>query len=279
VVRFIGDILVDLWIIRALFFFGGFLRCIIAFGMSGHSHYATIKRQKEVKDAARGNLFSKLARAITIAAKAGGGPDPNSNFKLRVVMDAARAANMPKENIERAISKASGPETLEEVTYEGYGPSGIAVVVEAATDNRNRTGQEIKNIFERGGGSLAGPGAVSFNFEQKGLLLVEKKEDPQAQMLSMIDLGVEDVEETTDAIEVYVATDKLAEARQKLIEAGLNVTSAELYLKPKNLQPVTDPKEASRVLSFLDSLEQQADVQKVNANVDIPDNVVAQANV
>jgi YebC/PmpR family DNA-binding regulatory protein len=194
-------------------------------------------------------------------------------------MDAARAANMPKENIERAISKASGPETLEEVTYEGYGPSGIAVVVEAATDNRNRTGQEIKNIFERGGGSLAGPGAVSFNFEQKGLLLVEKKEDPQAQMLSMIDLGVEDVEETTDAIEVYVATDKLAEARQKLIEAGLNVTSAELYLKPKNLQPVTDPKEASRVLSFLDSLEQQADVQKVNANVDIPDNVVAQANV
>jgi len=247
--------------------------------MSGHSHYATIKRQKETKDTARGNLFSKLARAITIAAKAGGGPDPDSNFKLRVAMDAGRAANMPKENIERAISKALGPETIEEVTYEGYGPFGVAVVVEAATDNRNRTGQEIKNIFERGGGSLAGPGAVSFNFEQKGILLVEKSVDPQSQMLSLIDMGVEDVEETTDAIEVYVAPDKLAQTRQKLLDAGLKVTSAELYLKPKNLQLVTDPKAAARVLSFLDSLEDLEDVQKVHANVDIPDTVVAQTNV
>jgi len=237
------------------------------------------KRQKESKDAARGNLFSKLARAITIATKAGGGPDPDSNFKLRVVMDAARAANMPKENIERAISKALGPESLEEVVYEGYGPFGVAVVVEAATDNRNRTGQEIKNIFERGGGSLAGPGAVSFNFEQKGLLLIDKGSDPQTQMLSLIDMGVEDVEETTDAIEVYVAPEKLAETRQKLIDTGLNVTSAELYLKPKNLQTITDPKEASRALSFLESLDEQEDVQKVHANVDIPDAVVAQANV
>ncbi len=245
--------------------------------MSGHSHYATIKRQKEAKDAVRGNLFSKLAKAITIAVKAGGGPDPTSNFKLRMVMDAARAANMPKDNIERAISKASGPESLEEVTYEGYGPSGVAVVVEAATDNRNRTGQEIKNIFERGGGNLAGPGAVSFNFEPKGLLLVEKGSDPQSQMLSMIDLGVEDVEETADAIEVYVAQDKLADVRQRLTEAGFNVTSFEHYLKPKNLQPVTDPKEAGKVLSFLDSLEALEDVQKVHANVDIPDDIVAQA--
>jgi YebC/PmpR family DNA-binding regulatory protein len=247
--------------------------------MSGHSHYATIKRQKEAKDAAKGNLFSKLSRALIIATKSGGGPDPDSNFKLRVAIDAAKAASMPKENIERAISKASGPETLDEVTYEGYGPSGVAVVVEAATDNRNRTGQEIKNIFERGGGSLAGPGSVSFNFEQKGLLSVEKTSDPQAQMLSLIDMGVEDVEETADAIEVYVAPNQLAETREKLIAGEFKVTSAELYLKPKNLQPVSDPKEASRVLSFLDSLEEHADVQKVSANVDIPDNVVAQANV
>jgi len=247
--------------------------------MSGHSHYATIKRQKETKDSVRGNLFSKLAKAITIATKAGGGPDPASNFKLRMVMDAARAANMPKENIERAISKASGPETLEEVTYEGYGPSGVAVVVEAATDNRNRTGQEIKNIFERGGGSLAGPGAVSFNFESKGLLLIEKGPDPQSQMLSLIDLGVEDVEETVDAIEAYVIPDKLAELRQKLTEAGFNVTSLELYLKPKTLQPVSGPAEAKKVLTFLDNLEAQEDVQKVNANVDIPDDIVAQTNV
>lgn len=247
--------------------------------MSGHSHYATIKRQKEAKDSARGNLFSKLAKAITIAAKSGGGPDPTTNFKLRVVMDSARAANMPKDNIERAISKASGPESIDEVIYEGYGPSGVAVVVEAATDNRNRTGQEIKNIFERGGGSLAGPGSVSFNFVPKGLLLVEKGSDPQTQMLSLIDLGVEDVEETSDAIEVYVTPDKLAETRQKLLDAGLKVTSAELYLQPKNLQPITEPKNASKVLSFLGELEEHADVQKVSANVDIPDEIVAQANV
>lgn len=247
--------------------------------MSGHSHYATIKRQKETKDAAKGSLFSKLAKAITIATKAGGGPDPASNFKLRMVMDAARAANMPKENIERAISKASGPETLEEVTYEGYGPSGVAVVVEVATDNRNRTGQEIKNIFERGGGSLAGPGAVSFNFESKGLLLIEKGPDPQSQMLSLIDLGVEDVEETVDAIEAYVAPDKLAELRQKLTEADFNVTSFEHYLKPRTLQTVSDPSEAKKVLRFLENLEAQEDVQKVNANVDIPDEIISQANV
>src|SRR3990167_4981778 len=115
--------------------------------MSGHSHFATIKRQKEAKDASRGNLFSKLARAITIAAKGGGGPDPDSNFKLRMAIDKARTYNMPKDNIERAISKAIGSETLEEVTYEGFGPGGVVVVVQVATDNRNRTGQEIKNIF------------------------------------------------------------------------------------------------------------------------------------
>lgn len=184
--------------------------------MSGHSHYATIKRQKESKDAARGNIFSKLTRAIQIAVKTGGGPDPDSNSKLRVVMEKAGAANMPKENIERAILKASSEaENVEEATYEGFGPSGVSIIVVTATDNRNRTGQELKNLFERAGGSLAGPGAVSFNFENKGFMLVQKTANPESQILTLIDLGVEEVEETEDGIEVYVSPDKLSQMRKE----------------------------------------------------------------
>src|SRR3990167_7017413 len=135
--------------------------------MSGHSHFSTIKRQKAANDAVKGNLFSKMARSIMLAAK--GGADPDMNFKLRVEIDKARAASMPKENIERAIAKATTEAAnLEEITYEGFGPNGVGVLVEAATDNKNRTAQEMKNVFEKAGGSLAGPGAVSFNFEHKG---------------------------------------------------------------------------------------------------------------
>lgn len=239
--------------------------------MSGHSHYATIHRQKELKDAARGNIFSKLARAITIAVKSGGGGDPDSNFKLRVEIDKAHTANMPKDNIERAIAKAAeSGEALEEVSYEGFGPSGVAVIVKAATDNRNRTGQEIKNLFEKAGGSLAGPGAVSFNFESKGFLLVEKKGDPETQMLALIDLGAEDVEETEDGIEIYVAPEVTSLARKKISDAGFNIKETELIMKPKTLQSVADSGQAGKVLSFLDSLEDSEDVQKVYTNLDIP---------
>lgn len=242
--------------------------------MSGHSHYATIHRQKELKDAQKGQIFSKLAKEIAIAVKSGG-PDPNSNFKLRVAMDKARAANMPKDNVERAISSGSSlAANLEEATYEGFGPSGVAVIVVAATDNRNRTGQEIKNIFERAGGSLAGPGAVSFNFENKGLLLIQKSSDPETQMLGLIDLGVEDIEETDDGIEAYVSPDKLSEVRRKLEEGGFSITSAELYMKPKTFQPITDANEARRALAFLENLNDQEDVQKVYANIDVLDTVV-----
>lgn len=246
--------------------------------MSGHSHYATIHRQKEIKDAARGSIFSKLARAITIAVKSGGGPDPNSNFKLRVEMDRAHAANMPKDNIERAITRATEAEgaSLEEVTYEGFGPGGVAVIVEAATDNRNRTSQEIKNLFERGGGSLAGPGAVSFNFEPKGLLVLAKSDNVEEQILKLIDLGVEDVEETTDGIEVYVAPAKLSEIRKNLEAAGFTPTTIELIQKPKNLLTISNPAEASKVLNFLNLLNDHDDIQKVYANLDIPDEVVSQ---
>lgn len=242
--------------------------------MSGHSHYATIKRQKETKDAARGQLFSKLARAVSVAVKTGGGANPDTNYKLRVAIDKAKVANMPKGNIEKAISKGSGGGTLEEVTYEGFGPEGIAVMVEVATDNRNRSGQEIKNLFERGGGRLAGPGAVSFNFEARGLLLVEKKKDKDEQMLTLIDLGVEDMEEMEDGIEVYVESGKLSETKSKLEKEGFKVTSSELMQKPKNYQIISDKNAASKILSFLNKLEEHNDVQKVFANFDIPEDIL-----
>ncbi len=242
--------------------------------MSGHSHYSTIKRQKEANDAARGQVFSKLSRAISITVKTGGGANPDSNYKLRVAIDKARAANMPKVNVERAISKGTGGGALEEVTYEGFGPGGIAVMVEVATDNRNRSGQEIKNIFEKGGGSLAGPGAVSFNFEPRGFLIIKKSKNVEEQMLMLIDLGVEDMEETNDGIEAYVEANVLSQTREKLENEDFKVTSTELVQKPKNYQSIAGEKEASKALSFLDDLEKHDDVQKVFANVDIPEDIL-----
>lgn len=237
--------------------------------MSGHSHWSTIQRTKQSKDAAKGKIFSKLAKEISIAVKAGGGNvDPDSNYKLRMVIEKARAANMPKSNIERAISKSSGGEVLEKITYEGFGPGGVAVIVEVATDNRNRTAQEIKNIFERAGGSMGGPGSVSFNFENKGFLLVKKDSDPQTQMLKLIDAGVEDVEGAEDGIEVFVAPDKLKSTKDKLISDGFEVISSELFMKPKSLQHITDPKQTEKILDFLNTLEDHNDVQNVFTNVE-----------
>jgi YebC/PmpR family DNA-binding regulatory protein len=238
--------------------------------MSGHSHYATIKRQKEANDAAKGNVFSKITRAIMIAAR--GGADPNMNFKLRFEIEKARQASMPKENIERAILKATTEAAnLEEIRYEGFGPGGVSVIVEAATDNKNRTAQEVKNVFERAGGSLAGPNAVAFNFESKGFLLVKKTLDSEAQMLQLIDAGVEDIQEADDGLEVYVAPDKLGQIHKNLTEAGFEIVRTELQMKPKNWQVVSDPEVAAKVIKFLEEIEKHDDVQKVFSNLDIPD--------
>jgi YebC/PmpR family DNA-binding regulatory protein len=246
--------------------------------MSGHSHYATIKRTKEANDSARGQIYSKLAREISIAVKEGGGDDPEFNYKLRMVIDKARAANMPKSNIERALAKGKSGEALEVIKYEGFGPSGIGVIIEVATDNRNRTSQEVKNLFERGGGNMAGPGSVSFNFENKGLLLIEKEADADAQMLSLIDQGAEDMEETEDGIEIYVAPDKLKEVRTQLEKAGSKIKSADLIMKPKSFVTINNPQEASKALNFLNTLNEHDDVSHVYANLDIPDEIMAQIN-
>lgn len=243
--------------------------------MSGHSHFATIKRQKATNDAAKGNLFSKMARTIMIAAK--GGPDPDMNFRLRFEIDKARAASMPKENIERAIAKATTEAAnLEEITYEGFGPGGFGVMVEVMSDNKNRTAQEIKNVFERGGGNLAGPNAVAFNFESKGFMLVKKTADPETQMLQLIDVGAEDIEDTPDGFEIYVAPDKLGQIHKKLVESSFEVTETELQMKPINFQTITDPNMAAKALKFLEDVESPDDVQNVFSNLDIPDSVLKQ---
>jgi len=245
--------------------------------MSGHSHFATIKRAKEAKDAQKGKAFSKHARAIAIAVKTGGGPDPGSNYKLRMAIDAARADNTPKENIERAISKASSEaENLEEYTYEGFGPYGISVIVEAATDNRNRSAQELKNLFERGGGNMGSPGSVAYNFESKGMIKVQNSGNSDALLLDLIDLGVDDYEESGSELILYTPFDKTGEIRDKISAKNYNVISAQPIKKAKTFVEITDVEKARKIFSFIDKLEEHDDVQNVYTNIDVGDEVLSQ---
>ena len=245
--------------------------------MSGHSRWATIHRQKEVTDAKRGLAWTKVTSAIIVAVRQSGITDPEKNFKLRLAIEKGRALNMPKETIQRAISRGSGETEkggIEEVTYEGFGPAGIAVIVEAATDNKQRTAQEIKNIVERGGGKLVGPGSVAFLFEKTALVTLDKPQNPEEAILDIIDLGVEDVEEVTDAIEIYTKVENLEEMKKKLTEAGFKISNFEITMKPKTTVEIADKETAEKVLNFMEKIEEQQDVQKVFANFDIPQEYV-----
>lgn len=235
--------------------------------MSGHSKWSTIKHQKGVNDARRGQLFSKLARAITIAARIGG-PNPDANLKLRLAMDKAREANMPKENVERAVEKGSGAGggELQEVVYEGYGPGGVAILVEAATDNRNRTTQEIKSIFDKAEGALGTPGSVAFQFEQKGLILTSKGDNPEETVLQLMEFGVEDVVEIDGGIEVYTKPQDLMKVKEQIEQAGIVVTSAELTFKPTTPVEVDEAK-MERIIKLINTLDEHDDTQKVYANL------------
>jgi len=251
--------------------------------MSGHSKWSTIKRQKETNDARRGQAFTKLGNLISTAVKSGGGvTDPEKNFKLRLAIEKARALNMPKGNIERAIKRASGQKggvDWTESIYEGYGPSGIAVIVETATDNKNRTTAEVKNIFERGGGSVASPGAVSFQFKQVGLVTVKKTDNPEEQILNLMDMGVDDIEEAIDVIEVYTELEKLREVRNKIEKGGFIVSSEELIMKPLNEVKIENENKAQQILKFMGSLEDHNDVQKVYSNFDISEEILKKISV
>ena len=248
--------------------------------MSGHSKWATIKRQKESKDTKRGQTFTKLAKAITVAVRSGGGiTDPEKNFKLRLAIDKARALNAPKENILRAIERGGGGKggsDWVEATYEGYGIEGIAVIVEVATDNKNRTTAEIKNLFERGGGNLSSPGAVSFQFKKTGLITVRKSEKIDEQILKLMDLDLDDVQEVSDAIEVYSKLGSLRETRDKIEKMGFEILSTEAIMEALTPIGIKELSKAERVLKFIETLEEHDDVQKVHVNFNISDEVLDQ---
>jgi YebC/PmpR family DNA-binding regulatory protein len=246
--------------------------------MSGHSKWSTIKRQKGVADAKRGQIFTKLSMAITIAVRQGGGvTDIDGNPRLRLAVDAARSANMPKENIERAIQRAVGKQAgeMEEVVYEGFGPGGFSLIVEAITDNKQRTTPEMKSTIEKNGGTMGNPGSVSYQFEQKGLVVVERGERTADDIfLLAADSGAEDVEDVEEEIMIYTRPDDLAKVRDSMIQLGLVVKSAELVRKAKMTTEITDRETAEKALAFLERIEGMDDVQKVYANFDIPDTLL-----
>jgi len=247
--------------------------------MSGHSKWSQIKRQKGAADARRGAAFTKAANAITIAAREGGN-NPEANFKLRLVIEAAKRLNMPKENIERAIARGTGAgkgaTTLENITYEGYGPAGVAIVVEAVTDNRLRTAQEVRSVFERGGGTLAGPGSVAHIFLPVGEITVHHPENLDADQILLIaaEAGAEDIETNVDEAVVYCQPADLEKVRQRLATAGLEVVEAHLSRKPTSVIKIGEETKAAAILSLTNKLEELPDVQKVYANFDIPEGVL-----
>lgn len=248
--------------------------------MSGHSKWSQIKRQKGVADTKRGQTFTKLSNAITITVREGGGiGDPNSNFKLRLAIEKARGANMPKENIQRAIEKGQGKGggvALEEGVYEGFGPFGTAIIVEVVTDNKQRSATEIKNVFDRSGGTLASPGAVSYLFEQKGLITVKKNGKTVDDIFMLAaDMGADDVEEAGDVVLIYTKPTDLAKVRDALSKQDLTIVEAELIRKPTNSVLIEDKESAQKVLSFVEKLEDLDDVQKVYANFDIPNESIS----
>ena len=249
--------------------------------MSGHSKWSTIKRQKGANDAKRGALFTKVTREIMIAARQGGG-DPDANYRLRLAVDKARRPpiNMPADNIKRAIDRATGggdAETYEEIVYEGYGPGGVAILVEAQTDNRNRTAAEVRSLFTKAGGQLAGSGAVAWQFEPRGLITVPSNgTDADEVALAAIDAGADDVDTSDDSVvEVYTSPAELESVRRALDAAGVSVETAESTMVAKNTVEV-DQDRARQNLRLVESLEELDDVQRVTANFDIPEELFAE---
>lgn len=242
--------------------------------MSGHSKWSTIKRKKGAVDAKRGALFTKLSKQIALAVREGGGGDPVSNFKLRLAIQNAKAANMPHDNIDRAVQKATGGgdnDRLEEVIYEGYGPGGVAILVSAVTDNRNRTVAEIRHEFTRAGGNLGEAGSVAWQFESKGTLSISLNgHDADDLVLTVIDAGAEDVQVQDEAVEVQTEPSSLEDVRKTLEAAGIEVDASDLAMVPTTPVEVDDGA-ARQVLRLLDGLEELDDVQRVYSNADFSD--------
>lgn len=247
--------------------------------MSGHSHWATIKRQKAVVDAKKGQIFSKCAKLIMSAARTGG-PDPDSNMKLRYAIDDARAVNMPKDSIHRAILKGTGQlegqAALDEVLYEGYGPGGIALMVDALTDNRNRTGPEIRKIFENRGGRVVAPGSVAWMFDKKGVVSVTRSAIDEDKLMEIIlDTGADDLRSYPTVYEIVCEPAGFNAVRQALAKHNVPVETAQVtHVAKQNVTPSRD--DARRVLKLMEALEDHDDVQNVSANFDIPEDLAAE---
>jgi YebC/PmpR family DNA-binding regulatory protein len=246
--------------------------------VSGHSKWSSIKHKKGAADAKRGQLFSKLSRAIIVAAKEGG-PDPDGNLALQNAIEKARSYSMPKDNIERAIAKGSGADaegsSFETVVYEGYGPEGVAVLVEAVTDNRNRTASEVRHAFTKHGGNLGTTGAVAWQFERRGVVLVSAEgADEDSLVMTAAEAGADDVELDGSSFVVTSAPELLTPVREALESAGLAVESVELAMVPKTTVAVSDESTARRIVKLVEGLEDTEDVQDVYANFDIPEAVL-----
>ncbi len=245
--------------------------------MSGHSKWSTIKRKKAAEDAKRGKIFSRLAKEITVAARLGGG-DPDGNPRLRAAIAAAKMENMPKENILRAIRKGTGEtggSDYEEVIYEGYGPEGVALMVQSLTDNKNRTVADLRHLFAKYGGSLGEPGCVAWMFEKKGVIVFDKDAVDEDELLeAALECGAEDVQPTESQYEVLTDPTRFVEVKEALEAQGFTPVFAELQLHPKTTVHIEEEERAQKVLKLVESLEDHDDVNNVFANFDIPDRVL-----
>lgn len=242
--------------------------------MSGHSKWETIRRQKGANDAKRGALFTKLGHAIAIAARAGA--DPEMNFALRIAIDKAKAANMPMANIQRSIDRGSGKlggEQIQEVMYEGYGPGGVAILVECATDNINRTYPEVRLAFSKHGGNIAEKGAVAFQFERKGIIRAKGSGDDA--VLEVLDAGAEDVQESGDELIIYTDPKELAKVRDNLRQAEMEIVEAELTYVPNGTVEIADKVTAGKIMRLMDALDDLDDVSATHTNFDIPEELLA----
>jgi YebC/PmpR family DNA-binding regulatory protein len=244
--------------------------------MSGHSKWATIKHKKGAQDKARGKLFAKLIRQVEVAAREGGG-DPEANPTLRAMFQKARDSSVPLDTIERAIKRGTGElegVKYESISYEGYAPAGVAVIVECLSDNRNRTGADVKSLFSKSGGSLAEPGAVAWQFHRKGVVILPKKVSEDDLMLIALDAGAEDLQDQGDTWQLTCEPSDLNRLRTALEEAGIEFDSAELTLLSTTSVPLDNEGDAKKVLRLIDALEDLDDVQNVYANFDIPDHII-----
>jgi YebC/PmpR family DNA-binding regulatory protein len=244
--------------------------------MSGHSKWHSIKHKKAIVDARRGQQFTKLARAITVAAREGGG-DPDGNPPLALAIQKARDASMPKDNIERAVAKGTGEgvdaDQIETVLYEGYGPGGVALLIEAFTDNRNRTGADVRHLLSKNGGNLGEPGSVSYLFDKRGVIVVDAGRYDEDDLIAAIDAGAEDISLDEDVFEVITEPADLGRVRDALTESGVEIDSADVAQRPKSRVPL-DEADASRLIKLIDALEESDDVSAVHANFDVDADVL-----